>query len=313
MTLSGTAGPAAGRPAPASGREPSPVDIGGGTQLHLIESGAGTPVYLLHGGMGDCRSWPRQLEALSQGHRVIAFSRRHHSPNHNPAAGRHCIDDDVEDLAALQQTLATGPAHLVGTSYGALVALLFALRHPQAVLSLALAEPPLHRWACRTAQGQALYTAFMAEVWLPATQAFEIGDDGRALQLLADGIAGHAVFDSMPPDRRAAAWRNAAAMKAVTGSLDPFPDLPVAAVAALPMPILLLRGERCGGLHLCVMEELAHALPAAAQAVIGNAGHGSHLENPGDFNAAVLSLWDKSVRRRASDRRPSSAGRGAPL
>jgi pimeloyl-ACP methyl ester carboxylesterase len=275
---------------------PSPlrVELASGIELHMIDMGSGPPVLLLHGGMGDCTSWEPQLAALSQRHRVIAYSRRHSSPNRNPRPGPHSLDHDVDDLAGLQQLLGIGSCHLVGTSYGALVALAYALRHRGRVLALVLAEPPLHHWAGRTASGAALYAGFMNDTWAAAGRAFDSGDDSAALRLLADGMAGQPVFDSFPPARTAAARRNAGAMKALTRSPDPFPDLSRAAVSALACPVLLVRGAHASALHLCVMEELALALPAAAQAVIGGAGHGSPTENPDAFNAAVLSLLARS-------------------
>jgi pimeloyl-ACP methyl ester carboxylesterase len=270
------------------------VELASGIELHLIDTGRGPTLFLLHGGMGDCTSWGPQLAALSRGYRVIAYSRRHSSPNRNRLPRPHSLDDDVDDLGQLQHLLGTGPCHLAGTSYGALVALAFAMRHPTRVLGLVLTEPPLHRWACRTATGAALYAGFMNDVWAPAARAFDAGADAAALRVLADGMAGRPVFDSFTPARAAAAMRNACAMKALTGAPDPFPDLSRAAVSGLACATLLVRGERCSPLHLCVMEELALALPAAAQAVIGDAGHGSPAENPGAFNAAVLSFLSLS-------------------
>lgn len=265
----------------------SRVVLEDGTELHLSDTGTGPPVFLLHGGMGDLGSWPAQIAAFSPNHRVISYSRRYSSPNRNgnPMECSHSLEADVQDLSSLQRSLGTGPAHMVGTSYGALIALALALGNPQAVLSLALAEPPLHSWARSDAQGICLYDAFMQKVWQPAGAAFRDGHDELALQLLADGIAGYPVFD---PRRRATALPNAGSMKALTQAADPFPDLSRAAVSSLPMPTLLIQGERCNGLHLRVMDELAHALPIAPRAIIPASGHGSPAENPADFNMAVM-------------------------
>jgi pimeloyl-ACP methyl ester carboxylesterase len=272
-----------------AGSTPVRVQLCSGVDLHYVERGHGQPLLLLHGGMGDCGSWGAQISAFAKRYRVIAYSRRYSSPNSNPdpAAG-HSAEIDADDLSAFVSLLQIGPAHVVATSYGALVALLHALRPPGQVLSLVLAEPPLHRWVCRTPAGASLYAAFMNDVWLPGAQAFMRGDDRRALQLLFDGMWGRPIFELLSPPRSQAALRNAGAMRALTQSLDPFPDIPRAAVARLAMPVLLLHGEQSSALHVCVIEELAAVLPRASRAVIARAGHGSPVENPQGFNDAVL-------------------------
>jgi pimeloyl-ACP methyl ester carboxylesterase len=262
-----------------------------GVELHFVEAGCGQPIVLLHGGIGDCEAWPSQVEALSRQFRVISFSRRHSSPNRNPDPGTsHSLDDDVQDLDALLALLQAGCAHLVGTSYGALVALSFALQRPLAVASLVLCEPPLHAWACRTPAGRSLFRRFLDEAWRPARAMFDRGEDARAMQLLVDAMAGRPVFDALPLDRVASALRNRDAMATLTRADDPFPYLPREQVGALAMPVLLLRGEHTSALHAHVMDELASALPHAQASVIPAAGHAAPSENPQAFNACVLSF-----------------------
>ncbi len=265
------------------------VELHDGVALHFIENGRGQPVLLLHGGMGDCHAWASQMCVFAESFRVIAYSRRHSSPNRNRDTGAgHSVHVDADDLMAFELLLRFGPAHLVGTSYGALVALVFALEHPGKVLSLVLAEPPLHCWACRTPAGATLFDAFIVDTWRPAAEAFDNGDDRRALQLLTNGIWGEPVFESLSAERRAAMLRNAESMKALTRSADPFPDLVRAKVAALGIPTLLVRGGRASALHACVMDELADVMAHARTAVIDGAGHGSPCENSRGFNDAVL-------------------------
>jgi pimeloyl-ACP methyl ester carboxylesterase len=269
------------------------VVLSNSTEVHVIEQGSGATVILLHGGMGDAGSWLHQLRTLSARYRVIAYSRRRSSPNRNAdAAGAYCIDQDIEDLLALRAVLRTGPAHLVGTSYGALVALAFALRYPHEVVSLVLAEPPLHPWALASLEGEALYRAFINQVWRPAADAFDRGLDLRAMQLLTDGIWGRPVFESLPEELVDARMRNASAMKALTQADDPFPDLDRAAVARLAIPALLVQGEQASALHRLVMSELARVMQGAMRAEISRAGHGSPGENPEAFDAAVLAFFD---------------------
>jgi pimeloyl-ACP methyl ester carboxylesterase len=51
----------------------------------------------------------------------------------------------ADDLLALLRKLDASPAHLVGNSSGAYIALVFAMQHPEAVRSLVLGEPPCSR------------------------------------------------------------------------------------------------------------------------------------------------------------------------
>ena len=296
-----TAGPGA---VPGDDDAATRLALPGGVELHFVERGQGPTVVLLHGGMGDCHSWAAQVDALSAHFRVIAYSRRHHSPNRpRPQGDVHALSADVQDLHALGRLLRTGAAHLVATSYGALVALGFALEHPESVLSLVLAEPPLHRWACRTPAGAGLHAAFMAEVWQPAAQAFERGDAQGALQLLTDGMWGRPIFDSLGPRRRAAALRNADAMKALTRAPDPFPDLDRRRVARLALPTLLVRGEFASPLHARVLEEIAGVMRDASRALIAGTGHGSPHENPAGFSDAVLGFLLRQPGRAGCDPR----------
>lgn len=275
-----------------SGSVPARIELPSGVELHCLDEGNGPPLLLLHGGMGDLDSWAAQRAAFKSRYRVVAFSRRHSSPNRNPPPVGHSIDVDIADLHALMGRLQTGPAHLVGTSYGASVALAFALRHRAQARSLVLAEPPLHRWACRTQEGKALFTAFIDRAWRPAADAFAQGNDRRALQLLTDGIWGRPLFDTLPSRRIAHALRNAAAMKVQLQAPTPFHDVSRSDVAQLAMPVLLVNGALSSALHRCVVDELALVLPAARRAVIEGAAHGSPFERPRRFNEAVLAFLD---------------------
>lgn len=280
-----------------------------GVELHYIDTrahtGGGRPAaILLHGGMGDLQSWPHQVRGLSQQYRVIAYSRRHSHPNRNGAPQRDgftsCVDTDVDDFLALQAALSVGPSHLIGTSYGALLALAVALRAPDRVASLVLAEPPLHCWACATAAGERLYGAFIDGVWRAAAEAFGLGLQRQAMQLLTDGMWGRSIFESWPDDRADAVMRNAAAMQELTRSPDPFPAFERSAVARLTVPTLLLQGEHTSALHRQVMNELGSVMRDAKRIEIAFAGHGSPNENPDAFNAAVVSFLE-SLRQPAGD------------
>jgi pimeloyl-ACP methyl ester carboxylesterase len=270
----------------AVGQQPLAIQIGGAT-LHYVEAGKGAPVILMHGGQGDYRAWQAHMPALSQQYRVIAYSRRHHFPNTNPITGNYSARQDAEDLGGFMAALKLGPAHLIGTSYGALGALIFALEHPAQVRSLVLAEPPVLEWANDLPGGRELYTHFMDNVHRQAQKLFAAGREEDALRILIDEFDGAGSFDRLPPERREVVMQNAGFFRAVTASAEPFPNLDRARVRRLPRPLLVVRGQHTDALHRMVSEHLASLVPQAKSVVIPDAGHGSPRQNPRIFTEAV--------------------------
>jgi pimeloyl-ACP methyl ester carboxylesterase len=97
---------------------------------------------LVHGTM----TWGTECFA---GQRPLAESFRLEVPDRrgfgdSPDVAQSDWEVDAEDVAAL---LDRGPAHLVGHSYGGVVAMVAAIRRPDAVLSLTLIEPSALRVA----------------------------------------------------------------------------------------------------------------------------------------------------------------------
>lgn len=266
-------------------------------ELHYIEQGQGEPLILLHGGQGDYRSWEPQMKVLSSRFRVISYSRRYHYPNNNPFITKYrSAYTEADDLAALIRKLRLGRVHLVGTSIGAFTALALAVKHPEMVRSLVLAEPPVHEWLRDSASGAAAYKEFMTTIWEPAAAAFKAGDDQGAMRILVDAFAGTGRFDHLPDAARAAVMQNSRFFKANALSSDPFPNLSREKVRRLRLPVLIITGENTIKIHKLVNEELARLLLKSEQAVIPKAGHGSPRENPEAFNEAVLKFFVQLAR-----------------
>ena len=273
--------------AAGQGVEPAKVHVNG-VDVHYIERGRGEPLILLHGGQSDYRSWRPQVEAFSRRYRVISYSRRYNYPNDNSlSADYRSAYTDADDLAALIRHLRLGRAYLVGTSAGALAALVLATQHPEMVRSMVLAEPPAHGWAKDDPHGEVLYREFMTLIWEPAGAAFRAGDDQGAMRILVDGFGGAGRFDALSPEARLIATQNSRFFKASTSSSDPFPKIPKDKIRRLKMPVLIITGENTIRLHKFVNAELARLLPKAERVTIPHAGHGSPRENPQAFNEAV--------------------------
>src|SRR6266566_2347597 len=263
-----------------------------GTDLRFVERGTGIPVVFVHGSLGTLESWGPQIEAFATRFRVIAYSRRYHWPNAaQPDGQEYTLSLHADDLIGLIEALGLERVHLVGSSYGAYVALLVTLRRPDLVRSLVLAEPPILPWLGRTPAGDSLRQVFEATV-LDATQrAFERGDSLDALRRFVDGMSGRAGrFDGLPEADRAALLRTAFELRLELAA-DPAvytPALSCAEVGGIRHSVLLVTGERSPRVFHVITEELARCLAAEALVTVPGAGHDMHADNPASYNAAVL-------------------------
>ena len=167
--------------------------------LALTARGRGPDVVLVHGALGDYRQWEPIGSTLSRDYRVIAVSRRFHWPNPRPAGGvDYTFEAQSADLDALLQSLGR-PAHLVGHSYGAGVALLTALKHPALVRSLTLAEPPFDSLVPPSAPELASERASRNSMVAALQASVRAGQVERAAEALIDWIQeGRGGFRRLP-------------------------------------------------------------------------------------------------------------------
>jgi pimeloyl-ACP methyl ester carboxylesterase len=111
------------------------------SKLHVEELGEGPRVLLVHGsGSGGSAAWSTQLP-LAERFRLVIPTRSGYAPN--PPLEQIDFERQAEELAPLLED----GAHLVGHSYGGVISLFIAARHPEAVQSLTVSEPPAFRLA----------------------------------------------------------------------------------------------------------------------------------------------------------------------
>jgi pimeloyl-ACP methyl ester carboxylesterase len=237
------------------------------------------PVVLLHGLAGAAAEMAPTAEALSGEHRVIALDLRGHglSTRRPEDLSRSAFVDDV--LAVLDE-----PVTLVGQSMGAQTAMMVAAARPDLVHALVMLEggvggstedypSELGEWfrgwpvpfASPAAAVEFLGGTPMAEAW------------GRDLESRADGWWPRFDPDVMETTIRAVAD---------VARWDEWQSITV--------PTLLVRG----GLNKVDEQELGRQLelrPEVEQAVIAEAGHDAHLDQP----AAWISVLKDFLARRS--------------
>jgi pimeloyl-ACP methyl ester carboxylesterase len=157
-----------------------------GVELFYELAGSGEPLVLVHGSWSDHHSWDRVSVPLAETFRVLAFDRRGHSKSERPA-GQGSVFEDADDLEALIEQLGLAPAHVAGSSFGAVIVLRAAVRHRDVFRSMIVHEPPLFPLLAGSDHDPAL-----AEVQrrIDAVVALvEAGDDEGAARLFAETIS----------------------------------------------------------------------------------------------------------------------------
>jgi len=122
---------------------PDYVELGG-VRTWYDEQGEGDPLVLVHPGGADARAWAPNLDALAARFRVLTPERRGHGRTQD-VEGPITFELMAEDTTAFLEEVVGGPAHLVGCSAGASVALLVALRRPDLARRVVLISGVFHR------------------------------------------------------------------------------------------------------------------------------------------------------------------------
>ena len=105
--------------------------------LHFIQRGEGEPLLLLHGNGEDSSVFSAQMDYFSPKYRVMALDTRGHGESPRGTAP-FSIETFAEDLLDFLDQQGLEKVHLLGFSDGGNIALTFALRHQERLLSLIL-------------------------------------------------------------------------------------------------------------------------------------------------------------------------------
>jgi len=113
------------------------------TRLHVVEGGTGSQaVVLLHGNAGSVEDFEYGVsETLSRDYRVVAFDRPGHGHSARPGGNAAPVEYQAAMLHETLRRLGVNNPILVGHSWGASLALCYALLYPQETAGLVLLAP----------------------------------------------------------------------------------------------------------------------------------------------------------------------------
>ncbi|MFJ3670441.1 alpha/beta fold hydrolase [Streptomyces sp. NPDC090106] len=245
--------------------------------LHLERAGADGPLVLcLHGIGSSSAAFTPQLRALAPDFRVLAWDAPGYGRSADP---EHPLTlDDFADTAAAVIRAHGGRAHVVGVSWGGVIALRLAVRHPGLVESLTVADST--PGSGTSPDKAAAMRARVPELAELGPRAFA---ERRAPRLVSpqapDALVRRAV-DTMAAAVRLPGYSYAAESMATTDLRDE--------LAKVDAPTLVLCGAQDRITGPDASQVLAGGLHKTAYVIVKDAGHLANQEQPEHFNAWLL-------------------------
>jgi len=247
-----------------------------GLSVAYERRGTGPVLVLLHGFTHDSRVWRPQFEGLAKDFTVVAWDA--------PGAGQSSdplepfgTGDWADCLMGLLDDLGVQHAHVVGLSWGGIVAQEFYRRYPSRTGSLVLADTyagwrgslpgPIAEERLATClryselPASELVSAFLPEMF-----------GGSATQEVQQELA-RIMSESHPVGFRLMSMSSASDTRALLPSIR--------------IPTLLVWGDADARSPVSVAHQFRDSIPGARLVIIPGAGHVSNLEAPVQFNAAV--------------------------
>jgi pimeloyl-ACP methyl ester carboxylesterase len=267
-------------PPPASGE--APVN---GTRLYYEVSGTGLPVVLVSGGGTlDRRQWDDQFDVLARRFRVVRYDVRGIGRSARPT-GEFSHHDDLRALLAF---LNIKRAIVCGVSFGAVIAIDFALDHAAMVSGLVLAGAGLSSDKQKSvestialsalAKQEGLHRAIDVITEMPSFVSPGNVSARRRMQHIY--LDNRDVFDDGFP--LVTLWQ---------------PTTPPAdrRLAYIKAPALILVGGNDDPAMLASADRLASSITGAQRVVIAGAGHMVNMDAPAEFNRTVLAFLDSKI------------------
>ena len=256
---------------------------GRGFKIHYVEQGEGPAVVFVHGLVLDHTMFEAQFEDLPERYRCIALDLRGHGRSDSPD-GPWSMQDSVDDVIAFVDGVNAAPCHLVGMSWGGMIALRIGVQRPELVRSLVLIDTAAGATRGDQRQQQDWFMDKLLEDGLSdeiiaASVPVMFGERYQADQ--ADGVAVYMDrLRTMDPNGAIEGMRAVMERDSV---LDRLPDIRV--------PTLVIHGEQDASTPMSEAEAIAGGIPGAELIRIPDAGHATPLEAPDAINIALAEFF----------------------
>ena len=266
-----------------------------GVRLHYLIAGEGDPVVLLHGYAETSHMWLPLISKLADRHTVIAPDLRGFGQSSAPDDG-YTKKAMAQDVHALMRSLHYDRIRLVGHDIGLMVAYAFAAQYPDDVDRLVLMEaflPGVGDWNSVFLLRDLWHFHFYGKTPL----ALVTGHERIYLEHFWNDFAADPAKSVPEEDREfyTKAYAEPGHMKAGMEVFRAFPkdaeDFAQFAKVRLPMPLLVLSGEKAGGPFL--IEQGKMVASNVEGVLVKGAGHWLMEEAPDQVMAKLVEFLNR--------------------
>ncbi len=253
-------------------------------QLRYGEPSGATRLLIVHGLFGSARNWGAIAKRLSDTREVVSVDMRNHGESFRDPS--HGYDDLASDLAAVIEAVGA-PMDVLGHSMGGKAAMVLALRRPELVRRLLVADIAPVAYG----HSQNHLIAAMRALPLEGLKSRSEADAALAEAVTDPGVR---AFLLQSLDLRQAPPRWRLNLDALEAEMDRITGWPEDVAGAYVGPALFLSGARSD----YVLPEHRPAIKAlfseAKFAKLPDAGHWLHAEAPRPFEATARMWFDAS-------------------
>lgn len=248
------------------------------TYLEAGEANGGTPLLVIHGLFGSARNWQTLAKRFAEQRHVYALDLRNHGGS--PWADSMSYPEMADDVLRFLDDRGFARAAVVGHSMGGKTAMTLALKHPDRVERLLVADIAPVTYT----HTHAPFVAAMKRADLAGrTRRSEV--DSQLAEAVPEAPLRSFLLQNLVLEQGTFHWRiNLDAIGSCMDSLIGFPDL---GDARYNGPTLFVGGGRSDYILPEYTAPIRHHFPNARIEMIEGTGHWLHAERPEDFAKIV--------------------------
>lgn len=244
-------------------------------ELAFQEYGEGRPVIILHGLFGQSKNWNAIAKQMGRSFHIFTLDLRNHGES--PSSETMSYPEMAEDVAEFIQNQTLDQADVVGHSMGGKVAMTLALKRPELVRSLCVADiaPVKYSHSFKS------YVDVLKSVDLHSLKSRK-DIDGQIADVVKSPAVRAFLLTNLAHSESGFYWQ--VNLEALGNEMDTISGVPtIRPDSRYDGPTLFLNGGASDYVQRSHSQLIRHLFPKVSFETIEGAGHWLHAEKPHDF------------------------------